>query len=122
MPYDLTNDPTYDLTNDLRRSSAVLSTSSSTYCVLCNRYRVGTRMTGKRPDVVGILLRMGRTQLPSTIEEFQARVDAATGGHATADDQSVTSDGRVLDTKEKVLAFLAELDEARQQNAAVGSP
>ena len=49
-------------------------------------------------------------------------VGAATGGHATADDQSVTSDGRVLDTKEKVLAFLAELDEARQQNAAVGSP
>jgi len=31
----------------------------------------------------------------------------------TDDDQSRTWDGRVLDTKEKVLEFLAELEEAR---------
>lgn len=79
-------------------------------------------MGSNRLDLIGILSRMGRTQLPSTIEEFQARVDAATGGHATPDDQSVTSDGRVLDTKEKVLAFLAELDEARQERSSVESP
>jgi hypothetical protein len=79
-------------------------------------------MRSNGPDDVGILLSMGRTQLPSTIEEFQARVDAATGGHATPDDQSVTSDGRVLDTKEKVLAFLTELDAARREGRSVGSP
>ena len=33
---------------------------------------------------------------------------------ATPDDQSRTWDGRVLDTKEKMLEFLAELEEARR--------
>lgn len=32
---------------------------------------------------------------------------------STPDDQSRTWDGRVLDTKEKVLEFLAEVEEAR---------
>jgi len=65
---------------------------------------------------------MGRALLPTTIEEFQARVDAATGGHATPDDHWVTRDGRVLDTKDKVLAFLAELDTTRRAEYSVRSP
>jgi len=96
--YDLTNDPTYDLTNDpwppFRRS----------------------------PRAGGYPRRMGRALLPTTIEEFQARVDAATGGHATPDDHWVTRDGRVLDTKDKVLAFLAELDTTRRAEYSVRSP
>ncbi len=35
-------------------------------------------------------------------------------GPSTPDDQSRTWDGRVLDTKEKMLDFLAELADARQ--------
>jgi len=62
---------------------------------------------------------MGATLPPVSIEEFQARLDAA-GGPATADDQSVTWDGRVLDTRDKVLAFLAELAEARAEGRTLG--
>jgi hypothetical protein len=64
---------------------------------------------------------VGRAQLPVTIEEFQRRIDAASGGHATPDDQSVTTDGCVLDTEGKVLAFLAEVEEARREGHSVGS-
>lgn len=40
----------------------------------------------------------------------------------SADDVSITWDGRRLDTKEKVLAFLAELDAARASGVALGRP
>lgn len=35
---------------------------------------------------------------------------------------SITWDGRRLDTKDKVLAFLAELDAARQSDTELGPP
>lgn len=62
---------------------------------------------------------MGANLQAVTIEEFQARLDAA-GGPATDDDQSVTWDGRVLDSKDKVLAFLAEVAEARAEGRTLG--
>jgi len=62
---------------------------------------------------------MGNTLPAVTVEEFQARLDAA-GGSATHDDQSVTWDGRVLDTKDKVLAFLAEVADARAEGRTLG--
>jgi len=37
---------------------------------------------------------------------------------ATSDDVSITSDGVRLDSKEKVLAFLGELERERQGGAA----
>ena len=38
----------------------------------------------------------------------------------TADDVSITWDGRRLDSKEKVLAFIAELDAARANGLSLG--
>jgi hypothetical protein len=52
-----------------------------------------------------------------SIEELQERVDKYARPR-TADDVSITSDGRRLDTKEKLLAFLEEL--ARER--AAGTP
>jgi hypothetical protein len=40
----------------------------------------------------------------------------------TADDVSITWDGRRLDSKEKVLAFIAELDTARANGLSLGPP
>jgi hypothetical protein len=40
----------------------------------------------------------------------------------TADDASITWDGRRLDSKEKVLRFLAELRAARRNGVALGPP
>ncbi len=59
---------------------------------------------------------MASEVLPLSSEEFIARVRA--GGPPTADDVSVTRDGRRLDTKEAVLAFLAEVEADR----AAGRP
>ncbi len=56
-------------------------------------------------------------RLPETIDEWEERL--VDGLPPTPDDQSRTWDGRVLDTKEKVLAFLAELDEDRNGGPAV---
>lgn len=45
--------------------------------------------------------------------------------HAPApslDDVTITWDGRRLDNKEKVLAFLAELDAARAEGLTLGPP
>ena len=50
--------------------------------------------------------------LVKSIEELQDRVNKCAHPR-TADDVSITSDGRRLDTKEKVLAFLGELDVER---------
>lgn len=47
--------------------------------------------------------------LPITIEELQARLDKA--GPPTPDDVSITLDGRRLDSKAAVLAWLAEVDD-----------
>lgn len=44
-----------------------------------------------------------------SIEELQERVDRY-GSGSSSDDVSITSDGRRLDTKEKILAWLAEVD------------
>jgi hypothetical protein len=49
---------------------------------------------------------------PATGEEWVERMRDAP--LPSDDDQSRTWDGRVLDTKEKVLEFLAELEEARR--------
>ena len=40
----------------------------------------------------------------------------------TADDVSITWDGRRLDSREKVLAFLAELEAARSSGHPLGPP
>lgn len=56
-------------------------------------------------------------RLPETIDEWEKRL--AGGSPPTADDQSRTWDGRVLNTKQKVLEFLAELEEDRNGGPAV---
>jgi hypothetical protein len=54
-----------------------------------------------------------------SIEELQERVDQYARPR-TADDVSITSDGRRLDTKEKVLAFLKELAHERAASTPHG--
>lgn len=49
--------------------------------------------------------------LPLSAEEFAARVERA--GASTADDVSITRDGRRLDSKEAVLVWLAEIEAER---------
>lgn len=61
---------------------------------------------------------MDRSALPKTVEEWSERCNS--GKPSTPDDQSRTWDGRVLDTKEKVLEFLAEIEEARQAGRSLG--
>ena len=41
---------------------------------------------------------------------------------STADDVSITWDGRRLDSREKVMSFLAELDDARSSGRTLGPP
>lgn len=55
---------------------------------------------------------MDPSELPKTAKEWSERWNG--GGPPTDDDQSRTWDGRILDTKEKVLEFLAEVEEARK--------
>ncbi len=55
---------------------------------------------------------------PKTAAEWSERINA-TGQPSTPDDQSRTFDGRVLDTKEKVLAFLAEMEQARKDGRSL---
>jgi len=55
-----------------------------------------------------------------TFEELAEAVRHAPA--ATADDVSITWDGRHLDTKEKVLSFIAELDAARSSGRMLGPP
>jgi hypothetical protein len=62
------------------------------------------------------------SQFPSTVTELQERIDASSIGGPTHDDQSRTWDGRVLDSKDKVLQFIAELDEARRAGRVLGPP
>jgi hypothetical protein len=95
--------------NALLVSSAVILSSS----VWSGRSSTGIAV-GDGYDV-----RMGITLPAVTVEEFQARLDAA-GGPATHDDQCVTRDGRVLDTKDKVLAFLAEVADTRAEGRTLG--
>ena len=54
---------------------------------------------------------MAREALPLSGDEFVARARAA--GPSTSDDVSITRDGRRLDSKEAVLAWLAEVDADR---------
>ena len=63
---------------------------------------------------------MVTSQLPATMEEFQARIDAATGGAATPDDQCRTWDGRLLNSKAAVLAFLDEVNQAWSEGREIG--
>lgn len=55
---------------------------------------------------------------PKTAAEWSERINA-TGEPSTPDDQSRSWDGRVLDTKEKVLEFLAEMAEARSEGRSL---
>jgi hypothetical protein len=48
------------------------------------------------------------------VEEWSRRINAE-GLPPTADDQSRTWDGRILDSKAKVPAFLEEVDVARRE-------
>jgi hypothetical protein len=54
-----------------------------------------------------------------TVEELQERINKY-GRPPTTDDVSVTWDGRRLDTKEKLLAFLAEVAEERAAQTPKG--
>jgi len=54
-----------------------------------------------------------------SIEELQERVDMYARPRS-ADDVSITSDGRRLDTKEKVLEFLEELARERAADTPEG--
>lgn len=54
---------------------------------------------------------MTREPLPLSDDEFLARIRA--GAPPTADDVSITRDGRRLDSKEAVLAWLAEVEADR---------
>jgi hypothetical protein len=53
---------------------------------------------------------------------FEELADAVRRAPSPADDVSITWDGRRLDSKEKVLRFLAELEVARKNGLAVGPP
>ena len=62
----------------------------------------------------------GRVAAPvKSIEELQERVEKYARPRS-ADDVSITSDGRRLDTKEKVLAFLEELARERAADTPQG--
>jgi hypothetical protein len=54
---------------------------------------------------------MARRVLPLSAEELSARVEHAPP--ATRDDVSITSDGRRLDSKDAVMAWLAEVEADR---------
>jgi hypothetical protein len=54
---------------------------------------------------------MARKALPLSGDEFVARAGAA--GRSTPDDVSITRDGRRLDSREAVLAWLAEVEAER---------
>lgn len=60
---------------------------------------------------------MAREALPLSGDEFVARARAA--GPSTPDDVSITRDGRRLDSKEAVLAWLAEVDADRAAGRSV---
>ena len=60
---------------------------------------------------------MARQTLPLSGDEFVARAQAA--GPSTPDDVSITRDGRRLDSKEAVLAWLAEVDADRAAGRSV---
>ena len=72
----------------------------------------GDLVAGDYPDDV-------ERALVIDMEEWSRRINAD-GLPPTADDQSRTWDGRVLDSKEKVLAFLEELDAARREGRTLG--
>jgi hypothetical protein len=59
----------------------------------------------------GSLVVMASDAPPLSADEFLARVRA--GAPTTADDVSITLDGRRLDSKEAVLAWLAEVEADR---------
>lgn len=59
----------------------------------------------------GSLVAMASDAPPLSADEFLARVRA--GAPTTADDVSITLDGRRLDSKEAVLAWLAEVEADR---------
>ncbi len=60
---------------------------------------------------------MARKPLPLSGEEFLARVREA--APSTDDDVSITSDGRRLDSKEAILAWLAEVEADRAAGRCV---
>ena len=51
-----------------------------------------------------------RRQSQHTLEVTAEQLDSYVVGEPTSDDVSFTYDGRRLDTREKVLAFLAEIN------------
>lgn len=55
---------------------------------------------------------------PKTVREWSDRINAV-GLPPTPDDQSRTWDGRVLNTKEAVVEFLAEIEEARSEGRSL---
>ncbi len=55
---------------------------------------------------------------PIDVEGWLERMSNA--GPPSADDQSLTWDGRRLDSKEKVLEFLEELEVARREGRELG--
>jgi hypothetical protein len=56
--------------------------------------------------------------LPTGLDEWVGR--RLDGDAPTPDEQSRTWDGRILDNRQAVLEFLAEVDSARKQGRALG--
>ncbi|HSH60549.1 MAG TPA: hypothetical protein VK988_13115 [Acidimicrobiales bacterium] len=61
---------------------------------------------------------MDYSVFPKTAEEWSERMKGA--APPTPDDQSRTWDGRILNSKEAVLEFLAELEEIRRSGGSLG--
>lgn len=73
----------------------------------------------RRPMTTGsVTFSMDPSVFPRSAEEWSERMRGA--GPPRPDDQSRTWDGRVLDTKEAVLEFLAEAEEARRSGQSLG--
>lgn len=66
------------------------------------------------PGTMGL---MSGKRFPSTVKELEERLTGVAG--PTEDDQSRTADGEVLDTREAVERFLADVERARSNRLDV---
>jgi hypothetical protein len=64
-----------------------------------------------KKELSATLFFVSRTRLPITVEELADRLKGASA--PSEDDQSRTQDGDVLDTREAVERFLADVEQAR---------
>jgi hypothetical protein len=69
------------------------------------------KVAGSEYELGGTLFRVSGTRRPSTVDELANRLSGASA--PSEDDQSRTHDGEVLDTREAVERFLADVEQAR---------